>query len=84
MTNHEKNGNYADKKKTNGESRINAWISSKNYDFIDEILSKADLKSLKRTKGTILDLALTNLFISMEAGESLDMIAINHIERLNK
>ena len=84
MADIEKNEKYADKKKSNGESRINAWISTKNYDFVDEILLKGEFKSLKKTKGTILDLALTNLFISLEAGESLDMIAINHLERLNK
>ena len=84
MANIEKTDKYADKKKSNGESRINAWISSKNYEFIDEVLSKTDLKSIKKTKGTILDLALTNLFISLEAGESLDMMAINQLERLNK
>ena len=64
--------------------RINAHISKVNYGFIDDIMMKKNVCSMKLTKGAILDLALTNLFMSMESGESLDMIAINHIERVNK
>ena len=74
---------YADKKKEIGESRINAWISNKNYEYINELLL-SDAKAIKITKGSIIDLALTNLAMSLDSGESLDMIAINHIERLNE
>ena len=66
------------------KSRINAWISKMNYGFIDEIMEKRDIMGMKMSKGLILDLALTNLFISLESGESLDLIAVNHIERENK
>ena len=72
---------YADKKNLNGESRINAWISTKNYKFIDDVMEKESLISMKLTKGAILDLALTNLAISLDCGESLENIAINHLER---
>lgn len=64
--------------------RINAYISKVNYQFINELLLKKDICSMRLSKGAILDLALTNLFLSLESGEVLDMIAINHIERENK
>ena len=38
------------------------------------------IANMRMTKGAILDLALTNLFMSLESGESLNMIAINHLE----
>ena len=64
--------------------RINAHISKVNYRFIDDVMAKGELIGMKLSKGAILDLALTNLFMSLESGESLDLIAINHIERQNK
>ena len=66
------------------KSRINAWISSMNYKFIDDIMEKRDIMGMKLSKGLILDLALTSLFISLDSGESLDNIAINHLEREQK
>lgn len=74
----------SDKMKENGKSRINAWISNMNYGFIDELLEEKDILGRRMSKGLILDLALTNLFVSLDSGESLDMIAINHLERENK
>ena len=65
----------------NSKCRINAFISKKNYSYIDELMTKGELISMKLSKGAILDLALTNLFISLDSGESLENIAINHLER---
>lgn len=70
--------------KLNGKahkSRINAYISNRNYEFINDLMSKGELISMKLSKGAILDLALTNLFMSLDCGESLETIAINHLER---
>lgn len=75
---------YAEKKRNNGESRINAWISSKNYQYIDELMKNETLISMKLSKGAILDLAITSLFIALESGESLESIAINHLERIHQ
>lgn len=63
------------------KSRINAYISNRNYEFINELMSKGELISMRLSKGAILDLALTNLFMSLDCGESLETIAINHLER---
>ena len=70
--------------KNESRCRINAHISKVNYKFIDDLMAKGELISMRLSKGAILDLALTNLAISLDSGESLDLIAINHIERLNK
>lgn len=70
--------------KKESKCRINAYISKVNYDFIDDLMAKSELINMRLSKGAILDLALTNLFMSLDSGESLDMIAINHIERENK
>ena len=70
--------------KKQSKCRINAHISRINYKFIDDLMAKGELISMRLSKGAILDLALTNLFMSLESGESLDLIAINHIERENK
>ncbi len=75
---------YAEKKRNKGESRINAWISSKNYQYIDELMKNETLISMKLSKGAILDLAITSLFIALESGESLESIAINHLERIHQ
>ncbi len=66
--------------KKNNKSRINAYISNRNYEFINDLMSKGELISMKLSKGAILDLALTNLFMSLDCGESLEAIAINHLE----
>lgn len=63
------------------KSRINAWISKMNYGFIDGIMENKNIMGMRMSKGLILDLALTNLFISLDSGESLENIAINHLER---
>ena len=73
-----------DMTKKNPKCRINAHISRVNYKFIDDLMAKGELISMRLSKGAILDLALTNLFMSLDSGESLDIIAINHIERENK
>ena len=67
--------------KRESKCRINAFISKKNYGFIDDIMAKGELISMKLSKGAILDLALTNLAMSLQSGESLETIAINHLER---
>lgn len=82
MKNNESNSPEMEKLKKN-KCRINAHISKVNYQFIDDLMAKGELISMRLSKGAILDLALTNLFMSLESGESLDMIAINHIEREN-
>ena len=73
---------YVQKMKEKGKSRINAYISNENYKFIDDLIEKEDLMSLSLSKGAILDLALTNLAISLDSGESWDSLAINHLERI--
>ena len=70
--------------KKQSKCRINAHISRINYKFLDDLMAKGELISMRLSKGAILGLALTNLFMSLESGESLDLIAINHIERENK
>lgn len=65
----------------NNKSRVNAYISNRNYGFITHLMKNEELISMKLSKGAILDLALTNLAISLECGESLEAIAINHLER---
>ena len=70
--------------KRQSKCRINAHISKVNYKFIDDVMAKGELIGMRLSKGAILDLALTNLFMSLDSGESMDVIAINHIERENK
>lgn len=72
---------YAERMKEKGRTRINAFISNVNYNFIDDLIDKEDLITLSLSKGAILDLALTSLFICLDSGESLENIAINHLER---
>lgn len=73
---------YIEKMKEKGRTRINAFISNENYRFIDDLMEKENLMTLSLSKGAILDLALTSLFISLDSGESLENIAINHLERI--
>ena len=61
--------------------RINAFISQTNYKLIDELIENKSLYGMKLTKGTVLDLALTSLFTSLESGESLENIALNLNEK---
>ena len=78
------NANVPDKShmdKKESKCRLNAFISKKNYVFIDDVKRKGELISMKLSKGAILDLALTNLAMSLQSGESLETIAINHLER---
>lgn len=90
MKNSNNTGNVPDAKensimdKRESKCRINAHISKVNYRFIDDVMAKGELIGMKLSKGAILDLALTNLWMSLDSGESLDVIAINHIERENK
>ena len=60
--------------------RINAYISVKNYDSISELMNNEKLISMRMSKGVIIDLALTNLFKSLECGETLEALAIQHLE----
>lgn len=62
--------------------RINAYISKKNYVSIDELMSKEHLISMTLSKGAILDLALSCFFIFIDVGESLESLAIQHLERI--
>lgn len=62
--------------------RINAYISNKNYKNIDELMNGGELICMKLSKGAILDLALTNLFNSLNSGETLENIAIQHLEKV--
>lgn len=62
--------------------RINAYISKKNYVSIDELMSKEHLISMTLSKGAILDLALSCFFRSIDVGESLESLAIQHLERI--
>lgn len=66
----------------NEKSRINAWISKMNYKKIDKLMKNGELVSMKLSKGAILDLALTNMFNSLSSGESLENIAIQHLEAI--
>lgn len=61
--------------------RINAKISKQNYVTIDEMMENEQLISMKLSKGAILDIALSCLFISLEC-ESLESLAIQHLERI--
>ena len=61
------------------KNRINAYISKKNYDKIDELMNDGDLINMKLSKGAILDLALSNLFDTLQS-KSLESIVIMHLE----
>ena len=62
--------------------RINAYISKKNYVAIDELMKSEHLISMTLSKGAILDLALSVFFRSLDVGESLESLAIQHLERI--
>ena len=61
--------------------RINAYISKKNYTAIDELMKNEHLISMTLSKGAILDLALSCFFNALQS-ESLENIAIQHLERV--
>lgn len=62
--------------------RINAYMSKTNYKYIDELMETHKLFSKRLSKGLILDLAISNLFASLDVGETLESIAIQHLERV--
>ena len=61
--------------------RINAKISKHNYVAIDGLMQTEHLISMKLSKGSILDIALSCLFNSLEH-ESLESLAIQHLSRI--
>lgn len=69
-------------KETKANCRINAKISKQNYVNIDELMEKEQLIAMKLSKGAILDIALSTLFNALAVGESLESLAIQHLERL--
>ena len=62
------------------KKRINAFISKENYEGIDKVMNDNELISMRLSKGAILDLALSNLFKTLEY-ESLESIAIQYLEK---
>ena len=69
-------------KDKSNKCRINAYISKKNYISIDELMRDEHLISMTLSKGAILDLALSCFFRSLDVGESLESLAIQHLERI--
>ena len=69
-------------KEKTANCRINAKISKQNYVNIDELMEKEQLISMKLSKGAILDIALSTLFTALAVGESLESLAIQHLERI--
>ena len=65
---------------TSGKCRINAWISPKNYQAIDNIMENNTLGTMKLSKGLVLDIALANLVNSLNVGESIESLAIQFLE----
>lgn len=63
------------------KKRINAYISKKNYEDIDEVMEKENLISMTLSKGAILDLALSCFFNALNV-ESIENLAIQHLERI--
>ena len=68
-------------KTTENICRINAKISKQNYFAIDDMMKKEQLISMKLSKGSILDIALSCLFNALEH-ESLESLAIQHLSRI--
>lgn len=63
----------------NEKKRINAYISKKNHEYIDDLMMNNELLSMKLSKGAIIDLALSNLKNTLK-NESLEVIAIKYLE----
>ena len=61
--------------------RINAFISIDNYNKVSELMNNEEIMNMKLSKGAILDLALTTFFKSLDSGETLENIAIQHLEK---
>ena len=59
-------------------------MSKTNYKYIDELIQTHKLFSKRLSKGLILDLAISNLFASLDIGETLESIAIQHLERIEE
>ena len=68
---------------SSNKARINAWISPMNYRKIDKLMSEVEIVSMRLSKGAILDLALTHFFNGLDCGESVENIAINHLEAVS-
>lgn len=66
--------------KESKKARINAFISPKNYEAIDEIIANNKIGTMKLSKGLVLDIALANLVHSLDVGESIEMLAIQFLE----
>ena len=66
--------------KSSDKSRINAWISPKNYQAINNIMENNKLGTMTLSKGLILDIALANLIHSLEIGETIETLAIQFLE----
>ena len=64
----------------NNKKRINAYISTKNYESISDLMNNHKLINMRLSKGAIIDLALTNLFSTLKNGETIGNIAIRHLE----
>jgi len=62
------------------KSRINAWISPKNYQAIDNIMENNKLGTMTLSKGLVLDIALANLVHSLDVGETIESLAIQFLE----
>ena len=69
-------------KETNANCRINAQISRKNYVDIGKLMKNEQLISMKLSKGAVLDIALSTLFNALAVGESIESLAIQHLERI--
>lgn len=68
--------------KSNNKARINAYISPKNYNTIDEVMVNHKLGVTTLSKGLILDLALTKFFKDLENGESLENMAVQFLKSI--
>ena len=61
--------------------RINAYISTKNYLAIDDLMKKERLLTMSISKGAILDIALSCFFKALDV-ESIENLTIQHLERI--
>ena len=67
-------------KTDNKKSRINAFISPRNYKAIDEIMKNNRLGTMKLSKGLVLDIAIANLVHALDVGESIESLSIQFLE----
>lgn len=68
-------------KDKSNKCRINAYISTKNYLAIDDLMKKERLLTMSLSKGAILDIALSCFFKALDV-ESLENLTIQHLERI--